>query len=75
MDSTAHKLQHSDNENNISAELQRFPNSQSDYNLTSQDYLFAFEKKEDANINAGKREKKNETQRTKSLKPNISTKK
>ena len=64
MDLTANKSQHSDNKSNISAELQHFLNGQSDSNVTFQDYLFAFEKKEDTNTNAdGKREQKNETQR------------
>ena len=39
MDLTATKSQHSDNKSNASADLQHFPNDQSDSNVTSQDSL------------------------------------
>ena len=65
MDSTANESQHSDNKRKISAELQHFPNGQLDSDVTSQEYHFAFEKKEDTNANTGgKQEQKNETQRS-----------
>ena len=57
MDLSANESQHSDNKSNISAELQHFPNDKSDYNVTSQDYIFAFEKKDGANTNANKKHK------------------
>ena len=62
--STANETQHSDNKSNISAELLHFPNHQLDSNVTSQDYLFAFEKKDKAHTNADKkRHQKNKNQR------------
>ena len=48
-ESTAKKLQHSDNKSNTSADLHHFPNDQMDSNVTtSKDSLYSFEKKEDA---------------------------
>ena len=55
MYSTANESRQSDNARNISAELQHFLTDQSDSNVISQDYIFAFKKKEDANTNANEK--------------------
>ena len=57
MDLTANKSQHSDNKSKIITELQHFPNDQSDSDVTSQDYLFVFEKEENAKTNANEKRK------------------
>ena len=57
MDSTANKTQQSGNNSNIVAEQQHFSNGKLDYNVTSQDYLLAFEKKGDANTDANEKVK------------------
>ena len=65
MNSTANESQHSDNKSNTSADLQRFPNDQTDSNMTSRDSLFPSEKKQDASTIKEKREmQKNIVQRS-----------
>ena len=67
MNSTSNGSQHSDNKSNTSADLHHFLNNQSDYNVTSQDSLFASEKKEDAHII----NEKNTSKRTQTKGPTI----
>ena len=48
MDLTVNKSQLSDDESNKNADLQHVPNNQADSDVTSNDSLFASEKREDA---------------------------
>ena len=54
MNLTANESRQRDNKSNIVVEVQHFPDGKLDSNVTSQDHLFAFEKKEDAKTNAKK---------------------
>ena len=64
MYSTANESRQSDNARNISAELQHFLTDQSDSNVISQDYIFAFKRRETPTPIPIEIANKNKTQRS-----------